>query len=281
VALTDWVSNLILVNKKQGMIHVCVDYRDINKAFPKDNYLTPFIDHIVDDFTRSEIFSLMDGFSGYNQINIFPTNQHKTSFICPWGTFAYRKLPFGLKNVGVTFQRTMSYSFHDIKNIVQLYLDDISAHSMRLQDHPAHLQAIFIRCRYYRIHSNRHKFVFCVESDRLMGFIVSLHGVRVDPLKVEAILNLPSPSTLRQLQSLQGKAKILRRFIQNYVELKLGFTLLLNKGYEFVWDETTKKSFEYLKLSLTHTPLLFPPNYSRCYFLYIATTDSTIAMVLV
>jgi hypothetical protein len=80
---------------------------------------------------------------------------------------------------------------------------------------------------------------------------VSRHGIRLDPLKVEAIFNLPPPSTLHQLQSLQGKEIFLRRFILNYVELMLGFTRLLNKGYEFVWDEPTKKSFEALKLSLT------------------------------
>jgi hypothetical protein len=81
MALTDWVSNLVPVTKKQGMIHVCVDYRDINKSCPKDNYPTPFVDQIVDDCAMSEIFSLMDGFSGYNQINILPVDQHKTSFI--------------------------------------------------------------------------------------------------------------------------------------------------------------------------------------------------------
>jgi hypothetical protein len=118
VALTDWVSNLVPVNKKQGMICVCVDYRDINKACPKDNFPTPFVDQIVDDCAESEIFSLMNGFSEYNQINILPVDQHKTSFICPWGTFAYRKLPFGLKNVGAMFQHAMSYAFHDIKHIV-------------------------------------------------------------------------------------------------------------------------------------------------------------------
>jgi hypothetical protein len=103
VALTDWVSNLVPIDKKQGTIRVCIDYRDINKACPKDNFPTPFVDQIVDDCAGSEIFSLMDGFSGYNQINIVPEDQHKTTFICPWGTFAYRKLPFGLKNVGATF----------------------------------------------------------------------------------------------------------------------------------------------------------------------------------
>jgi hypothetical protein len=139
MALTEWVSNPILIDKKGGSIRVCVDYRDINKACPKDNFPTPFIDQIVDDCAGNEIFSLMDGFSGYNQINIAPEDQHKTAFICPWGTFAYRKLPFGLKNAGATFQRVMSYAFHDIKHIVQPYLDDFLAHSLRQVNHPNHL----------------------------------------------------------------------------------------------------------------------------------------------
>jgi hypothetical protein len=139
VALTEWVSNPVPIDKKGGSIHVCVDYRDINKACPKDNFPTPFIEQIVDDCAGSEIFSLMDGFSGYNQINITPEDQHKTAFICPCGTFAYRKLPLGLKNVGMMFQRAMSYAFHDIKHIIQPYLDDLPAHSLHLVDHPAHL----------------------------------------------------------------------------------------------------------------------------------------------
>jgi hypothetical protein len=77
----------------------------------------------------------MDDFSDYNQINILPADQHNTSFIFPWGTFAYQKLPFGLKNAGVTFQCAMSYVFHDIKHILQPYLDDMSVHFMRHQDH--------------------------------------------------------------------------------------------------------------------------------------------------
>jgi hypothetical protein len=163
VDLTDWVSNLLPIDKKQGTIYMCVDYRDINKACPKDNFPTPFVDQIVDNCAGSKIFSLMDGFFEYNQINIVPADQHKTSFICPWGTFAYRKLPFGLKNVGATFQCVMSYAFHDIKHIVQPYLDDLPAHSMHRVDHPIQL-AIFLRCQFYHIHLNPHKCVFCVKS---------------------------------------------------------------------------------------------------------------------
>jgi hypothetical protein len=223
----------------------------------------------------------MDGFFDYNQINIAPEDQHKTAFICPWGTFSYRKLPFGLKNAGATFQRAMSYAFHDIKHIVQPYLDNLSAHSLRRADHPNHLRAIFVRCQFYRIRLNPHKCVFCVESGRLLGFIVSHHGIRVDPIKVEAILNLPPPSSLRQLQSLQGKENFLRRFILNYAKITCGFTRILKKDSEFVWDKVANNAFETLKLSLTKAPLLFPPDYSRDYFLYLAASEYTIGMVLV
>jgi hypothetical protein len=103
----------------------------------------------------------------------------------------------------------------------------------------------------------------------------------VDPTKVEAILNLPPPSTLCQLQSLQGKENFLRRFILNCAEITRGFTRVLKKDSEFVWDTMANNAFESLKLSLMQAPLLFPPDYSRDYFLYLATSDYTIGMVLV
>jgi hypothetical protein len=99
----------------------------------------PFIDQIIDNCVGSVIFSFMDSFYGYNQIDILPIDQHKTTFIFPWGTFAYQKLPFGLKNVGATFQRAMSYAFHYIKHIVEPYLDDLPAHSSNRLDHFGHL----------------------------------------------------------------------------------------------------------------------------------------------
>jgi len=138
----------------------------------------------------------MDGFSGYNQINILPTDQPKTAFICPWGTFSYCKLPFGLKNIGATFQRAISYAFHDIKHILQPYLDDLPAHSLHRTDHLIHLRAIFMRCRHYRIRLNPHKCVFYIETGWLLGFVVLKADIHVDPSKVEAIIKLPSPSSL-------------------------------------------------------------------------------------
>ena len=89
IPLMEWVSNPVLVDTKQGTIRICTDFFDLNCAYPKDNFPTPFIDQILDECVGSEVFSFMDRFFGYNQIHIKPENQHKTSFICPWGTFAY------------------------------------------------------------------------------------------------------------------------------------------------------------------------------------------------
>jgi hypothetical protein len=92
------------MNKKQGTICVGMDFHDLNKACPKDNFLTPFIDHNLDECVGREFFSFIDGFLRYNQIQIKPEDQHKMTFIFPWGNFAYWKMPFGHKNVGSTFQ---------------------------------------------------------------------------------------------------------------------------------------------------------------------------------
>lgn len=133
----------------------------------------------------------MDRCSVYNQIQIKPEDQHKTSFICPWGTFTYKRMPFVLKNARATFQQAMSYAFHDINNIVQAYLDDIAAHSKKRAKHLDHLKSIFNRCQKYKIHLNPHKCIFYVVSISLLRFIVSKFGIMVDPLKVEAISICP------------------------------------------------------------------------------------------
>ena len=102
------------------MIHICTNFRDLNHTCPKDNFPTPFIDKILDECAGSEVFSFMDGFFGYNKIQIKPKDQHKTPFIFPWGNFSYRKMPFSLKNAKATFQRAITLIFHDLKTIIEV-----------------------------------------------------------------------------------------------------------------------------------------------------------------
>jgi hypothetical protein len=114
---------------------------------PKTTFLCPFIDQVIDDCVGHKAFSFMDGFSGYNQIQIHPVDQYKTMFTTPWGTFSYRVMPFGLKNAGATFQRAMKYIFHDLAHIILTYLDDLTARSKKHTQHLNDLQIIFQRCR--------------------------------------------------------------------------------------------------------------------------------------
>jgi hypothetical protein len=196
ISYTSWVSNPIPVDKKHGTIRVCTDFHDLNNACPKDNFPTPFIDQVIDDCAGHEALSFMDGFSGYNQIQIHPADQYKTAFITPWGTFAYRVMPFGLKNVDATFQRAMTYIFHDLVEIILAYLDDLTARSKKRTQHLDDLRIIFQRCRQYNIRLNPLKCVFCVTAGRLLGFIVSQSGITVDPLKVKAITEIPPPRNI-------------------------------------------------------------------------------------
>ena len=103
IPLTEWVSNPVPVDKKQGEIHICTNFHDLNHPCPKENFPTPFIDQILDECAGSEVFSFMNDFSGYNQIQIKPEDQHKTAFVYPWGTFAYQKMPLALRTLELLF----------------------------------------------------------------------------------------------------------------------------------------------------------------------------------
>lgn len=122
-----WVSNLVLVRKKNGDIRICIDFRNLNKACQKDNFPLPPMEQILQSIARLELISFLDGFSGYNQILVHPDDQLKTTFRKKWGTYAYQKMPFGLINVGATFQRAMDIAFKGLVNkSVVIYLDDIT-----------------------------------------------------------------------------------------------------------------------------------------------------------
>jgi hypothetical protein len=121
-----WIANIVPVPKKDGKVRMCVDYRDLNRASPKDDFPFPHIDVLVDNTTQFSVFSFMDGFSGYNQIKMDPKDMEKTMFITPWGTFCYKVMLFGLKNVGATYQRAMVTLFHDmIHEEIEVCVDDI------------------------------------------------------------------------------------------------------------------------------------------------------------
>ena len=140
--------------------------------------------------------------------------------------------------------------FHDLKSIIEVFLDDLAAHSRMRMRHPYHLRLVFKRCWHYSLRLNPHKWIFCMNSGLFLGFIVSKEGIRVDPLKVEAILQLSPLKNIRHLQCLQDMANFLRRFVVNFANLTRGFMRLLKKNTTFCWDERAQESFDVLKRAL-------------------------------
>ena len=124
------MANIIPVSKKDGKVQMCVDYRDLNRASPKDNFPLPHIDTLVDNTTKHSLFSFMDGFLSYNQIRMASEDMEKITFLTMWGNFCYKVMAFGLKNVGATYQRAMVTLFHDMMHKeIKVYVDDMIAKS--------------------------------------------------------------------------------------------------------------------------------------------------------
>jgi len=178
---TQWVSNLVSVRKKSDEIRLCVDFQNLNRASDKDNYPAPPMEQILQQVSGSERLSLLDGFSRYNQVLISPPDHLKTTFRTPWGTYTYRKMSFGLINVGATFQRVMDIFFHGLINqSVVVYLDDVTIFSKNKGDHLSHLRSVLQQCCKYDISLNPKKYVFAVEQGKLLGFIVSNEGMIIE-----------------------------------------------------------------------------------------------------
>ena len=136
----------------------------------------------------SELFSLLDGFSGYNQVLIAEEDMLKTTFRTKWGTFAYRRMPFGLINAGATFQRATDIAFCSmIGHSVVVYLDDVKIFSKKRQGHAFHFKRIFERCRKYGISLNPKKCVFAFTKGKLLGHVISKKGIFIDLERIKAI----------------------------------------------------------------------------------------------
>jgi len=255
-----WVANIVPAPKKDGKIRMCVDYRDLNRASPKDDFPLPHIDTIVDNTATLFLYSFMDRFSGYNQIKMVPEDIEKTTFITLWGTFCYKVMSFGLKNVGATYQRPMVTFFHDMMHKeIEVYVDDMIAKFAFEEEHLVNLRKLFERLRKYKLRLNPSKCTFRVRSGKLLGFIVSKRGIEVDPDKMCAILEMPHPCTEKEVRGFLGRLNYIARFIfQLTATCELIFKLL-RKNQVVEWNEDCQIAFDKIKQYLREPPILRPP----------------------
>ena len=201
VRYPEWLANVVVVPKKGDKWRVCVDYTDLNDACSKDSFPLPRIDQIVDASTGHGMLSFLDAFSRYHQIPMHPSDVEKTSFITPHGLFCYNVMPFGLKNVGVTYQRLVTKMFRPLLgSTMDVYIDDMLVKSKQCPDHSAHLQQTFDILRKYGMKLNPSKCAFGVKAGRFLGFMVTQRGIEANPMQLKAILQSPAPSSKKGIQ---------------------------------------------------------------------------------
>ncbi|XP_039169970.1 uncharacterized protein LOC120294106 [Eucalyptus grandis] len=276
----EWVANIVPVMKKDGRVRVCVDYRDLNKASPKDDFPLPHIDVLVDSTAGFELFSFMDGFFGYNQIRMKDEDKEKTAFITPWGTFHYKVMPFGLKNAGATYQRAMVTLFHDMMHEeIEVYVDDMIAKTRPGKSHVETLKKLFDRLREFKLRLNPAKCVFGAASGKLLGFMVSSKGIEIDPSKAKAICELQPPSTVKEVRSLLGRLNYIARFISQLSETAKPFFKLLRKNVRVEWNDECQEAFNKLKQYLTNPPVLVPPISGHPLILYLTIHSESLGAI--
>ncbi|KAE8735344.1 No pollen germination related 2 [Hibiscus syriacus] len=277
----EWVANIVPVPKKNGKVRMCVDYRDLNKASPKDSFPLPHIDTLVDNTAGHAWFSFMDGFSGYNQIKMNPEDMEKTTFITMWGTFCYKVMPFGLKNAGATYQRAMVTLFHDMMHKeIEVYVDDMIAKSRTEEEHIQNLRKLFQRLRKYQLKLNPAKCTFGVTSGKLLGFVVSKKGIEIDPDKVKAIQDLPPPNTKKEVRGFLGRLNYISRFISQLTDKCDPMFKLLRKNNPEVWNEECQEALDIIKKYLSNAPILVSPMPDRPLILYLTVFENSMGCVL-
>jgi hypothetical protein len=195
IAYPTWLANVIMVQKKSGKWCMCIDFTSLNKACPKDNSPLPRIDKIVDSAAGCEVMSLLDCFSGYHQIYMKEEDKASTSFITPFGTYCFIRMPEGLKNAGSTFSRlTKTVLESQVGRNIFTYVDDIVVASKNKEDHLADLTETFANMRDAQLRLNPEKCVFDVRQGKILGYLVSHRGIEANPTKIQAIINMTPPS---------------------------------------------------------------------------------------
>ncbi|KAL4386422.1 hypothetical protein GQ457_09G016820 [Hibiscus cannabinus] len=278
--VTNDENELLLTRTVTGW-RICMDYRKLNKATKKDHFPLPFIDQMLDRLAGKEFYCFLDGYSGYNQISIAPEDQEKTTFTCPYGTYAFRRMPFGLCNAPATFQRCMLAIFSDmVEEFLEVFMDDFSVSGETFDSCVGNLAKVLKRCEEADLVLNWEKCHFMVNEGTVLGHRISSKGIEVDKAKVEVIEKLLPPTNVKGIRSFLGHAGFYRRFMKDFSKISKPLCNLLQQNQPFVFDKECQSAFEELKLRLISAPVVVPPDWSAPFELMFDASDHAVGAAL-
>ncbi|KAM1548542.1 hypothetical protein PS2_009579 [Malus domestica] len=294
-----WVSPVQVVPKKSGVTvvknednelvptqiqtgwRVCIDYQKLNATTRKYHFPLPFIDQMLERLAGHSFYYFLDGYSGYNQIVIAPDDQEKTTFTCPFGTFAYRRMPFGLCNTPATFQMCMVSIFSEfVEKIIEVFMDDFSVFGDSFDACLNNLTLILQQCIETNLVLNWEKCHFMLKQGIVLRHIILEKGIEVDKSKIDLVRHLPSPTSVRKVRSFLGHAGFYRRFIKDFSKIAQPLCRLLQKEVAFEFNKECETAFKTLKDMLTSAPIIMPPDWSLPFELMCDASDYAIGAVL-
>jgi hypothetical protein len=261
---------------------MCTDFTDLNKCCPKDDFPFARVDKIVDSATGCEMVALLDCFSIYHQIWLCKEDEEKTSFITPFDTYCYLRMPEGLHNTGPTFCRMMKTALkYQVSRNILSYINDIVMASKNKTSYISDLAETFTNMREARLKLNPKKYVFGVTKGKMLGCVISMKVIKANPNKIRAILQMQPPQNRKEIQKLTGWIATLKRFIVKLAEHSLPFFIVLRGSAKMEWGPKQHKAFEDLNLYVQHLPTLSSPKQGQPLILYVSATHSAISGALV
>jgi len=280
-AASPWASNIVLVQKKDGSFRLCVDYRRLNSVTYQDSYPLPHIDTCLSSMNGAIWFTTLDLRSGYHNIPIRESDKDKTAFITRRGCFRYKVMPFGLTCAPSVFQRLMDLVLCGLTyETCLVYLDDIIVFSKDFDTHLLRLRKIFDRLRGANLKLHGKKCSFFRQRVDFLGHVLTKAGIEVQPEKIEAVQNWPTPQNLTELRSFIGLCSYYRRFIAGFANVASPLYLLTQKNAPFRWDTEQQQAFQALKTKLVSAPILGMPQDEGAFFLDTDASDRGLGAVL-
>ncbi|GJR53679.1 reverse transcriptase domain-containing protein [Tanacetum coccineum] len=281
-----YISNPVLVKKCDGSWRMCIDFKNLNSACPKDYYPLPSIDCKVEAVMGFKYKCFLDAYKGYHQIQMAREDEEKTAFYTEQGTYCYMKMPFGLKNAGATYQRLVDSTFQSqIGRNLEAYVDDMVIKSKDEKDLLADIAETFENLKAINMKLNPKKCSFGVEEGKFLGYMVTSEGIRANPKKTKAISDLTSPKTLKEMQSLSGKLASLNRFLAKSAERALPFfntlkNITKENKHEYRWTPEAEEAFQQMKRLIISLPSLTPPFPKETLYAYLAVAKEAVSAVL-
>lgn len=252
---TDWISQMSVVKKRSGEIRICIDPRPLNNVLKREHFMLPVLEDILPELSDARMFSVFDLKMGYWHCELDDPSSYLTTFATPFGRYRWLRLPFGLKVSSEIFQKRLVHSLENLQG-VQCVADDIIIYGKDSESHDENVKNFLQRCQTLGIKLNKEKSQHRVREIKFLGHLLGDKGLKADPQKISAVLNMERPVDKEGVQRLRGTVGYLAKFIPNLSVLMQPLNDLTKADVPFQWTQTEENAFIKVKDLLTKAPVL-------------------------